>query len=250
MIVDVHTHLGKWTYPTRVLSAEDMAVYMQRYGIRYSIISSSLAVVYDFHEGNQELADMIRGHRQLLAYVTVNLNYLDASLVELEHYFGSRRAPDSQFVGIKVHQNMTQHRFNTPEGMAVARAAAGYGVPILVHTFSSALESPWNVGPAAKANPTLQIILAHMGGDTWWEGIRAAGDTPNLYCEICSTWTDPPKMRAAIDALGAKRILFGTDATLFDAAHMLGAVDDAGLSDEERSLVMGENARHLFHLME
>jgi predicted TIM-barrel fold metal-dependent hydrolase len=87
-----------------------------------------------------------------------------------------------------------------------------------------------------------------MGGDAWWEGIRAAQQAPNLYLEICATYSDPDKVRAAIEAVGVERVLFGTDSTLFDAAHMLGAVADAGLTAREQELVLGENARRLFRL--
>ncbi len=97
---------------------------------------------------------------------------------------------------------------------------------------------------AAKAVPDVPIILGHMGGETWWEGIRVAQEAPNIYLEICSTWTDPEKMRAGIQAVGAERILFGSDATFFDASHMLGAMEDAGLSPDEWKLIMRENTRN------
>ncbi len=121
-------------------------------------------------------------------------------------------------------------------------------MPILIHTFSSAVESPWNVVPVAKAHPDAQIILGHMGGDAWWEGARVGREAPNLYLEFCSTYTDPPKFRAAVDAVGAGRVLFGTDATLYEISHVMGAMQDAGLTDEEYRLIMGENARKLFKL--
>ncbi|HOR01618.1 MAG TPA: amidohydrolase family protein [Anaerolineae bacterium] len=248
MIVDAHAHIGKWYYPTAQLTVPDMLAYMTRYGIDVSILSSTLAIVYDAREGNQELAQAIEGCPQLLGYVSVNLNYLEESLEELDRYLGSgaKQGGAARFVGVKVHPLLARHRYDTPEGMALTRAVAAYGVPILVHTFGSALESPWNVLPAARANPEVPIILGHMGGDCWWEGIRVARESPNLYLEVCSTWTDPEKVRLAVAAVGAERVLFGSDATLFDAAYALGAMEDAGLSAEERALIMGGNARRLF----
>jgi len=67
-----------------------------------------------------------------------------------------------------------------------------------------------------------------------------------VYLELCSSWTDPEKVRAAIDAVGPERVLFGTDANLFAVSHMVGAMEDAGLSDAELRMVMGGNARQLF----
>lgn len=244
MIVDVHAHLGKWPYPIAPVSAEDEVAAMRRYGIDYALVSSSLAIYYDFVEGNRELAGAIRDHPELLGYVTVNLNYPAESLTEIDRYI----VPGSRFVGIKVHQESNQHAFNTPEGMQIARAAEAHRVPILIHTFGSAVESPWNVVPAALAHPTVPMILGHMGGPAWWEGCRAAREAGNLYLEICSTYTDPAKVRAGFAAAGPERVLFGTDQALFDPAHMLGAVADADLSVDETIQLMGGNACRLFNL--
>ncbi|MBS1251484.1 MAG: hypothetical protein MAG451_00517 [Anaerolineales bacterium] len=248
MIIDAHAHFGKVYYPIAYLTAEDILAYMDQEGIDISILSSTLAITYDFREGNRELAAAIHGHPRLLGYVSVNLNYPEESIEELARYLGQSKCAGNQFVGVKVHPLLAKRRYDTPEGEALTRAVADYGVPILVHTFNSPLESPWNVVPAAKANPDAPIILGHMGGEAWWEGVRAAQESPNLYLEICGTRTDPEKVRAGIAAVGAERVLFGTDAIWFDAAHMLGAIEDAGLSSSERTLIMGENAKRLFKL--
>ncbi|MEA3336752.1 MAG: amidohydrolase family protein [Chloroflexota bacterium] len=246
MIVDAHAHWGNWYFPIAQLSVEDIVAYMQAQGIDVTILSSSLAIAYDFCEGNRRMAEAIEPYPQLLGYVVVNSNYVEESIAEMRRYLGAEGYP--QFLGIKVHPLLAQHRYDTPQSLALTGAMAEYGLPVLIHTFGSPLESPWNVLPAAQAYPDLPIILAHMGGNAWWEGVRVAQESTNLYLEICSTWTDPEKIRAAIDAVGPKRVLFGTDATLFEAAHMLGTVEDAGLSSEEYALVMGENARRLFRL--
>lgn len=246
-VIDAHGHLGKWYFPTWQPTAGEVAADMARLGVEAAILSSSLAIIYDAPEGNRELAQAIRPYPQLFGYVSVNLNYLDEALREMEAYLGAS-ARNPQFVGVKVHPLLCKHRYDTPEGLAVTRAAATYGAPILVHTFNSPLESPWNVLPAARAVPEVPIILGHMGGETWWEGIRVAQEAPNIYLEVCSTWTDPEKVRAAIGAVGAGRILFGSDATFFDLSHMLGAMQDAELSPEEWQLIMRENARRLFRI--
>ncbi len=245
-MVDVHAHLGRWSYPIKQATAAELAAEMQTHGIEATIASHSLAIVYDATEGNRALADEIRGLPQLWGYVSVNLNYPERAAGELARYLGAGSPFGGQFIGVKVHQSLSRHRFDTPEGMELAAEVAKYRVPILVHTFGSAIESPWNVLPAAKAFPEVSFILGHMGGDAWWEGARVGREAPNLYLELCSSWTDPEKVRAAIDAVGPERVLFGTDANLFAVSHMVGAMEDAGLSDAELRLVMGENARHLF----
>lgn len=245
-IVDAHAHLGRWPYPIRQGTAADLAAEMQALGVVASVTSHSLAIYYDAVEGNAALAAEIRDFPQIWGYVSVNLNYPEQAEGELERYLGGGSPFRHKFIGVKVHQSLSRRRFDTPEAMAIARAVDRYRVPVLVHTFGSALESPWNVLPAAKANPDVPFILGHMGGEAWSEGARVGREAPNLYLELCSSWTDPEKVRAAIDAVGPERVLFGTDANLFTLAHMVGALEDAGLSGDELRLVMGGNARRLF----
>jgi predicted TIM-barrel fold metal-dependent hydrolase len=96
--------------------------------------------------------------------------------------------------------------------------------------------------------PDLPIIMAHMGGDLWWEGIAAARESPNLYVDPCGTCADADKIGVAVRELGAERMLFGSDYTLFDPAYTLGMIEDADLSAEQRALILYGNAQRLFNL--
>ena len=240
-IIDTHTHYGTWAYPMRQQSAADMVKLLASRGIRCAVVSSTSAIVYDFHNGNRALAEAIAPHPELFAYMTINLNYVEESLQELSTY-----ARHPKFVGTKVHPLYCRQKLDSPNGRLLVRAIAEYGWPLLVHTYSSAIESPWNVLPVAQANPGLPIIMAHMGGDMWWEGIRVAKESRNLYLDPCASWADTDKLAIAVRELGAERILFGSDYSLFDPAHTLGMIEEADLSTEERELILGGNALRLF----
>ncbi|HOV64270.1 MAG TPA: amidohydrolase family protein, partial [Spirochaetia bacterium] len=80
----------------------------------------------------------------------------------------------------------------------------------------------------------------------WEEGIEVGMAAENTYLEICSSCTDMRRVRRAVDAVGKERVLFGTDSTLFMVEYTLGAMDDMGLTEEERTAIMGENAERLF----
>ena len=176
-------------------------------GISRIVFSSSLGIVYDFREGNAVLAEALREEPNYYGYVAVNLNYPEESLAEIDKYFEAGKA-GGKFVGIKVHPMLAGRSFDCEEGFLIAEAASRYGVPILVHTFGSAIESPRNLLRAAERYPGAAFILGHMGGWAWEEGIAVAKARPNAWLEICSTCTDPRKVRAAIDAVGADRVLF------------------------------------------
>jgi len=201
--IDVHAHYGKWPFPVHNVSLSDMVSTMRIHGIVRAVVSSTLAILYDFREGNRTLAEAIALYPELLGYVTVNLSYPDDSIQELETYLRS-----SKFIGVKIHQNYSRQKVNSPSGERIMRAISAYGCPVLLHTYSSPLESPWNAVPVAKAYPNVPIILAHMGGDTWWEGIRAAKEAQNLYVDPSATWADADKVAAAVHELGSEHILF------------------------------------------
>jgi len=245
MIVDAHAHYGSWYFPIVNPTAEETAARMRALGVDRVVLSSSLGIVYDFREGNAELAEVLNEHSEFSGYVAVNTNYPEESLAEIERYLGPGGRNDG-FVGIKVHPMLAARSFDCEAGLLFADAASRLGVPVLVHTFGSAIESPRNLLRAAERYPAAVFILGHMGGYAWEEGIAVGKARPNAYLEICSTCTEPWKVRAAIEAVGEDRVLFGTDSTLFAAEYMHGAVRDFGLSDRELAKLMGENAERIF----
>lgn len=240
-IIDIHTHYGKWPFPMRQLDAGEMVALLKARGVAKVIVSSSKAIVYDPREGNRDLARAIAPHPELYGYVTINLNYVDEGLADLELYSRNR-----QFVGAKVHPNYSALKLDSPAGRRVVEALRAYGWPLLLHTYSSAVESPWNAVPVAKENPDVPIIMAHMGGDAWPEGLRAAKESPNLHVDMCASWADADKVARAVDELGAERVLFGSDFTLFEPAHTLGMIEDAEISDDARQLILHGSAERVF----
>ncbi len=77
--------------------APDMVSVLKAHGIDKAIVSSSLAIVYDFREGNRILAEAIQPRPELFGYVTINLNYAEAGIEELDTY-----AANPKFVGCKI----------------------------------------------------------------------------------------------------------------------------------------------------
>jgi predicted TIM-barrel fold metal-dependent hydrolase len=243
-IIDIHTHYAKWPFPIAQVSPDEIVRNLSSYGIGRAIVSSVVAILYDFREGNWTLAQAIAPYPELLGYVTINLNYVEESLRELDTY-----SSQSKFVGAKIHPLYCRQKVNSPNGQRLLRALAERNCPLLLHTYSSPLESPWNAVPIAKANPHLPIIMAHMGGDAWLEGIAAAKESANLHVDFCATWADADKVAWVVRELGAERVLFGSDYTLFEPAHTLGMIDEAAISAEEKALILYGNAERLFKIM-
>ena len=240
-IVDVHSHYGKWPFPMRGTGVEFTLELMRQRGISKTIMSSSYAIVYDFVEGNAEMAQAIEGHPELLGYVTVNPNYFDASCRELEKYY---RKPN--FVGAKIHPAYCRRLINSPQNKVLVRKIAEYGRPLLIHTYGSG--APAQILDLASECPKLPIIMGHGGADAWREAADVVKQAENVYMEFCCSVLETDKVRRTIEIAGADRILFGSDLDLIHPGFIAGVYEEAGLSQAEKEKVLCKNPSRIFDI--
>ena len=251
MVIDVHAHLGHWYFPISEMTPSDLLRQMDRFGIDCTLVSSSLALRYDFIRGNRELAESLVSTSRILAYVTVNLHYPHESIDQIHAYKDYRDSMGiRRFVGVKIHPMINNKRFDSKAGFLVAEAACPADMPRLLHTDGSERETPRQILPVLQEFPDLKIILAHAGGLDWHLATDIADSGPHVFAEICSSCSSPDKILQLMDAFGSNRVLFGTDTTLFHPGYALGMVQDAPLSNEERVRILGGNALQLFSIDE
>ena len=240
-IIDVHSHYGKWPFPMRGTGVEFSLELMKRRGISRTIMSSAGAIVYDFVDGNEEMARAIEGHPELLGYVTLNPNYFDASCRELEEYF---KKPN--FVGAKIHPAYCRRPISSPQNRALVRKIAEYGRPLLIHTYGQG--TPAQVLDLAQDCPDLPIIMGHGGADAWREAADVITKAENVYMEFCCSLLETDKVRRSIEIAGADRILFGSDLDLIHPGFVAGSYEEAGLSRDEKEKILYRNAARIFHI--
>lgn len=251
MVIDVHAHLGHWYFPISEMTPSDLLLQMDRFGIDCTVVSSSLALRYDFIRGNRELAESLDFTTRILAYVTVNLHYPQESIDQIRSYKDFRDGMGlRRFIGVKIHPMIHNKRFDSKAGLLVAEAAFSADMPILIHTYGSERETPRQVLPVLREFPDLKIILAHAGGLDWHLAADIAGAGTNVFAEISSSCSSPDKVLQLTEAFGSHRVLFGTDTSLFHPGYALGMVHDTPLSNVDRDLIMGGNALQLFPIDE
>lgn len=238
-IIDVHGHLGPWPFPMRNPDADCVRDLAGRWGITKTILSHTKAIVNDFVEGNAELAESIAGSDDLYGYVTINSNYVEESIREIDKYL---HLPS--FVGVKYHPGYAAVSIDSPATFKIAEHFADRKTPFLIHTWGASEVA--KVGRLAQQFPGLPIIMGHGGATGWREAIDVIKNSPNVYTEFCNSATDPAKARETIDAVGAERVLFGTDAGLFDPAFCMGLYEEAEMTLDEQSAILHDNAAKLF----
>lgn len=243
-IIDLHTHFGKWFFPIEKYTINDFLKIMEKNEIEFSVLSSSLAIIYDFREGNKELARAIKNHHELLGYLFLNPNYLKESFQEMEKYFGK----NEKFIGLKLYSNgYVEQPLNCKAHKKILeKVAKDYPKKkiILVHCW---YQHVLQLLELAKEFPNLKFIMGHMGGTKWQQAILAAKEVKNIYLEICNQ-PGRDKIKEAMAEIGAEKIVFGSDSSLIGPPFSIGMVLDSEINKEEKKRIFYLNAKGLLAL--
>jgi len=240
-IYDAHAHCGKWPFAGFKDDTEFPIEVLRKYNIEKCIISSALAIVYDMVKGNAQMVDLITTHDELLGYIVLNPNYLELSKKELEKY-----AQNPKVVGVKIHPYYCAEPFGSAASTELLEMISEYQLPILVHTHADPWSSPACVGRVAKQFPQQMILMGHGGLTNFEEGIEVAARHENIFIETCGSPIPAGKIDRAVNKLGSKKILYGSDIALLSPAFALGAVLDADISESQREDILYRNAYQLF----
>jgi predicted TIM-barrel fold metal-dependent hydrolase len=214
---------------------------------------------------NRYYAGCVRAHPdRLTAFATVQAEAGERALDEM------RRARDEGLSGLG---EMCPWAFGmTPLGgfwPRVFEEAMAMGWPVNLHVTDPAgrrypgrVETPLgDVVALAEAMPELRLVLAHFGGGLLFHEL-------NPHCRrvlgnaVYDTAAAPLLYRgevfaAAVEAVGAERLLFGSDYPLLvrpseqtepDLRRVVADVRAAGLAPSDEALVLVGNARRVFGL--
>jgi hypothetical protein len=201
----------------------------------------------DVTRGNDamlEIAD--READRVRMYVTVNPNYTDHALLEID------RCVARGAIGIKL---AASRRADDPLLDPIADVAATRGLPILHHIWqhrcrewpSQEISDGADLARLAVRHPRAKFILAHIGGGgDYAHTFPAVVDSPNIYPDLSGSGVDRGMLDAAVAALGAKRLLWGSDLTMCTGLAKLRALDAVGLSTDDIADIRWRNAVAIF----
>ena len=132
-------------------------------------------------------------------------------------------------------------------------------VPVMIHT-NEPVGHPYpgktpntlaQIYELAKTFPENKIILAHWGGGIFFYTLlkKEVKETlKNIYYDTAASpfLYSPEIYQAAKTMAGIEKILMGTDYPLIKPARYYKEMETAGLSDDEKKMICGENAAQLF----
>jgi predicted TIM-barrel fold metal-dependent hydrolase len=180
---------------------------------------------------------------RLLGYCFVSCTYPEEAERELEECVERRG-----FRGLKLYAAC---RYDDPRVMPVVARAAHYGVPALLHVVqrrTSELPGQYvsdgrEVAFLAERLPRAELILAHLGGGGDWAfSLKAVRPHPNVAVDLSGSGCDAGLVEAAYEAVGADRLLFGTDGSLCEG---VGKLQGADIPAPAKARAWGANLQRL-----
>ena len=179
-------------------------------------------------------------------YVTVNPNHTAHALAEIE------RGVAAGAIGVKL---LASRRADDPLVDPICRLAGERALPILHHIWqhrtrewpNQEVSDGVDLARLAARHPATNFILAHIGGGgDWAHTLPAVRDAANIYPDLSGSGVDRGMLDAALDALGAQRLLWACDLTMETGLAKLRALEVLGLSDEDLADIRWRNAARLF----
>ena len=253
MITDIHVHpLPKWDH-------EDVLPEVMRQcrmnGVSLALVSLGKTISQypdeaEVRQSNAEaraFAERSGGLCRWLAYLNPqNPNWQD----EMD------RCAAEGAVGVKLLTSLRQQDGALDNAARLLRYAGGKGLSVLIHT--------WHVtggraggeimleefATLAERCQNTRLVAAHAGGN-WRHSIGVLRErAPNAHVDVSGYYPERGLVEALVRDIGAERVLFGSDAVGRTQASQLAKVVFAGITAEEKELILWKNAARVFALGE
>jgi predicted TIM-barrel fold metal-dependent hydrolase len=201
----------------------------------------------DVTAGNDAMLEIAaREHARVRMYATVNPNYTDHAVREIQ------RCAKRGAIGIKL---LASRRADDPLLDPIGELAADLRLPVLHHIWqhrrrewpTQEISDGADLARLAARHPRAKFILAHIGGGgDYAHTFPAVVDTPNVYPDLSGSGVDRGMLDDALEVLGAQRLLWACDLTMETGLAKLRALEVIGLSAADLADIRWRNAVRLF----
>ncbi|MEU0992238.1 amidohydrolase family protein [Streptomyces sp. NPDC005953] len=242
-ILDAHAHLAPGPDATeRILTS------MKTHGIERTIVVAGAAISPD--QLSRQIIE--GGHIESDAHndaVLEGCARSDGRLIPF--YFANPhrvasayRARAHQFRGLKLAPGVHGVPLNDPRTSALVEVAADIGHHVYLHCLQRAGFGVRDLVRLAGRYRHVTFVLGHAGvGDLDFYGIDLIEPLDNILFETSGGYTSV--VRAAMDRLGPRRVLFGSEYPLQSPAVELAKFEALDIPPDEWNLIAWENAIRL-----
>lgn len=163
---------------------------------------------------------------------------------------------EAGLLGIKLHPEYQQFYVDSPEAIRIFKKCEQLGLYCMLHTGADhGCPPPIHCSPERLAHILDyvcgdHIIAAHMGGWHMWEEAQKYIIGSPMLIDTCFSLHLMPCEQALqmIRAHGADKVMVGSDWPWYSQKKSVEHVMELNLSDKEKALICGENARRILNL--
>jgi len=181
----------------------------------------------------------------ILPFCYVTPAFPDEAVAEIERCVGGQA-----MAGIKL---WVARRATDPGLDPIMEAAVAKDVPVLQHAWLKTTgnlpgeSTPFDVADLARRHPRARIIMAHLNG-VGHRGIEAVVDVPNVVVDTSGGDPESGMVEAAVTRLGARRVVYGSDAPIRHFGVTMNKVLGADIPDADKREILWDNALRILKL--
>ena len=237
--MDCEVYLVKGEVAGVRYGVREMLKLLDDAGIQYAVVMPVALSKPD----NRWIAERVRNEPRLLGSCCVNPNFGDKAAAEFE-----KAVKDWGMKSLKLMPTRHGYDIESPIVHPLMEIAKKRGIPATIHSGSDGCY-PLQIRALAEAFPQVPIIMDHMGFRYHTDqAILAARKCANIYLGTTITNCEPYLIKKAVDELGARKVVFGSNAPSAFADLAVEGVKRLRLKRRDEERILGENLAAIYGL--
>ena len=238
MIIDCEMYMAERPLMGRVLGVRDLVRLCDEAKVDRALVMPEPIT----RPRNEAVAEVVRADRRFEGIACFNPNLGEDAPRALEV-----AVKEWGFRGLKLMPTNHGFRSSGPAAHPLMKMAQTLRIPVTVHS-GSGFAHPLEIAVLAAAFPKVPVLMDHMGYRyNVQDAIYAAKQHRNLYL-LTTLVAEPHVIHQAVQALGADRVIFGSNGPHGIPAIQIAIIRRAELRPADERKVLGDNAARLYGL--
>lgn len=235
--MDFEVYLVKGEVAGVKYGVREMLKLLDDAGIQYAVVMP----VAVYKPDNRWIAGRIKKERRLLGSCCVNPNFGKSAADEFEN-----AVKEWGMKSLKLMPTRHGYDIESPIVHPLMEIAQKHGIPATIHSGSDGCY-PLQIRALAEAFPKVPVIMDHMGFRYHTDqAILAARKCPNIFLGTTVTNCEPYLIKKAVDALGSRKVVFGSNAPSAFPDLAVESVKRLRLPRRDEQRVLGENLAAIY----